>query len=77
MPDVNSSQLVLEYMFVNRPVFVKAYHNRVYAYSSGSKFAEVTYPLEQWIEQLEGLRAKNPTRSSLCKEDLEVVERRQ
>ena len=61
MPDANSSQLVLEYMLVNRDLFVKAFHNRVYTYSSGSKFAEVAYPLEQWLEQLESQRAKNPT----------------
>ena len=61
MPDANSSQLVLQYMLVNRQLFVKAYHNRVYSYSSGSKFAEVAYPLTQWKEQLEAQRAKNPT----------------
>ena len=61
MPDANSSRLVLEYMLVNRPVFVKAYHNRVYSYSSGSKFSEVAYPLQQWMEQLESQRAKNPS----------------
>ena len=61
MPDANSSQLVLQYMLVKRNVFVKAFHNRVYAYSSGSKFSEVTYPLQQWMEQLESQRAKDPT----------------
>ena len=61
MPDANSSQLVLQYMLVNRNVFVKTFHNRVYTYSSGSKFSEVTYPLQQWMEQLESQRAKDPT----------------
>ena len=61
MPDANSSQLVLQYMLVNRQLFVKAYHNRVYSYSSGSKFTEVAYPLTQWKEQLEAELAKNPT----------------
>ena len=65
MPDANSSRLVLEYMLVNRPVFVKAYHNRVYSYSSGSKFSEVAYPLQQWMEQLESQRAKNPSLPSV------------
>ena len=29
--------------------------------SSGSKFSEVAYPLQQWMEQLESQRAKNPS----------------
>lgn len=61
MPDANSSQLVLKYILANRDVFVKSYHNRVYSYSSGTKFVEVSHPLTKWLDQLESQRAKDPT----------------
>ena len=48
-------------MFVNSQLFVKTFHNRVYSYSSGSKFTEVTHPLTQWKEQLEAQHAENPS----------------
>ena len=35
---------------MNPHLFVKVFHNRVYAYSSGSKFLEVSGKLAEWIE---------------------------
>lgn len=61
MPDAKSSQLILKYVLANRHLFVKAYHNRVYSYSSGTKFAEVSHPLTKWLDQLNSLRRKDPT----------------
>ena len=58
MPSCNSCQLVLKYMLMNKNTFIKAYHNRVYAFSSGSKFDEVMGPLSKWIEHHQELREK-------------------
>ena len=61
MPDANSAMLVLKYMLSNRMLFIKAYHNRVYSYSSGTKFTEVATRLKTWLTQLKGLRQKDPS----------------
>ena len=61
MPDAKSSQLVLKYMLVNRHLFVKSYHNRVYSYSSGSKFKDVAEPLVKWLDQQKKRRRRDPT----------------
>ena len=50
MPASNACQLVFKYLLMNPHLFVKAFHNRVYAYSSGSKFLEVSGKLAEWIE---------------------------
>ena len=58
MPSCNSCQLVLKYMLMNKNTFIKAYHNRLYAFSSGSKFDEVMGPLSKWLEKHQALRDK-------------------
>ena len=50
MPTSNACQLVLKYLLMNKNLFIKAYHNRVYAFSSGSKFSEVMDPLQAWLK---------------------------
>ena len=49
-PESNSCQLVLKYMMINEHEFVKAYHDRMYYFSSGTKFAEVSDPLTKWMK---------------------------
>ena len=58
MPESNACQLVLKYLLVNKTVFVKAYHDRMYFYSSGTKFSLVTAPLQKWIKKQEDARKK-------------------
>ena len=50
MPSSNACQLVFKYLLMNKDLFVKAFHNRVYSYSSGTKFAEVSDDLNDWLE---------------------------
>ena len=50
-PEMNSCQLLLKYMLMNRNSFIKAFHNRVYSFSSGSKFEIVVGPLHDWIDE--------------------------
>ena len=49
MPESNACQLVLKYLLMNKETFVKAFHNRVYAFSSGSKFGEISGELMDWM----------------------------
>ena len=49
--DSNACQLVLKYMLVNKKLFTKAYHDRMYYYSSGTKFNMVTGELSQWMDK--------------------------
>ena len=58
MPDSNACQMILKYFLMNRELFIKAYHNRVYAYSSGSKFKEVCGDVAAWVEKHEVLYEK-------------------
>ena len=51
MPESNSCQLILKYMLLNQDEFVKAYHDRMYYFSSGTKFALVSAPLNAWMDQ--------------------------
>ena len=44
----NVTRSVLKYITVNEERFLKAYHNRVYAFSSGSIFTDVCIKLEEW-----------------------------
>ena len=53
MPETNACQLVLKYLMLNRSQFVKAFHNRVYSFSSGTKFTTVCVPLFKWRDDLE------------------------
>ena len=48
MPESNACQLVLKYMLLNQNTFIKAYHDRMYFYSSGTKFGMIVGPLQQW-----------------------------
>ena len=58
MPESNACQLVLKYILMHRSTFVKAFHNRVYAYSSGSKFSNVCDPIRKWLDELVDRRQK-------------------
>ena len=58
MPESNACQLVLKYVVMNRSSFIKAYHNRVYAFSSGTKFSMVCDPIKKWIKTQQNLREK-------------------
>ena len=51
--DSNDCQMVFKYMLVNRLLFIKTYHNRAYAYSSGTKFTTVCAPLKKWLKKRE------------------------
>ena len=53
MPETNACQLVLKYLMLNRSQFVKAFHNRVYSFSSGTKFTTVCVPLFKWRDDLQ------------------------
>jgi len=55
MPESNACQMVLKYLLMNRDNFIKALHNRVYAYSSGTKFKLVCEELVEWITKKEAL----------------------
>ena len=48
MPESNACQLVLKYMLINQTIFVKSYHDRMYFYSSGTKFGLIVGPLQDW-----------------------------
>ena len=48
MLESNAARSVLKYITVNEERFLKAYHNRVYAFSSGSIFTDVCIKLEEW-----------------------------
>ena len=48
MPESNACQLVLKYMLIKKTIFVKAYHDRLYFYSSGTKFGMIVGPLQDW-----------------------------
>ncbi len=43
-------------MLMNKDIFTKAFHDRCYAYSSGTKFEEVVVPLKKWLADLENAR---------------------
>ena len=52
MPETNACQLVLKYLLMNKTLFSKAYHDRLYYFSSGSKFMVIAGKLQDWmIEQ--------------------------
>ena len=65
MPDSNACQMVLKYMLMNRGEFIKAYHDREYYYSSGTKFAECIGPLQAWVKKLEDTRAASGEEGSV------------
>ena len=46
----NCCQLVLKYLLMNQDDFVKAFHNRVYSFSSATKFSTVALKLMEWIK---------------------------
>ena len=50
MPETNACQLVLKYMLMNKKTFSKAYHDRLYYFSSGSKFMEISGRLSKWMD---------------------------
>ena len=58
MPETNACQLVLKYMLMNKKTFSKAYHDRLYYFSSGSKFMEISEHLNKWMEDQNGEREK-------------------
>ena len=45
MPESNSCQRLLKYMLLNRVAFVKTYHDRMFCFSSGTKFVVVSVPI--------------------------------
>ena len=49
----NAAIKVLVYFSVNEDHFLKGYHNRIYAFSSGSIFLSVSEKLEQWMHQVQ------------------------
>ena len=53
MPETNACQLVLKYLLMNKTLFSKAYHDRLYYFSSGSKFMSIGGKLQEWIKQQE------------------------
>ena len=55
MSEANSCQLILKYLLVNRDKFVKAFHDRMYYYSSGTKFSQVSGPLNAWMTKQDKL----------------------
>jgi hypothetical protein len=57
LPESNSCQLVLKYMLLNQEQFVKAYHDRMYFFSSGTKFAAVSGPINAWMKLQDRQRA--------------------
>ena len=65
MPDSNACQMVLKYMLMNRADFIKAYHDREYYYSSGTKFAEYIGSLQVWGDKLEKTRASSDEEGSV------------
>ena len=38
---------------MNKDLYTKAFHDRSYAYSSGTKFNEVVKPLREWVKRLD------------------------
>lgn len=61
MASSNACQLLLKYILLNRMLFIKGYHNRVYSYSSGTKFLECTDVLQRWFDGVQDARASDPT----------------
>ena len=55
----NCCQLILKYLLMNQDDFVKAFHNRVYAFSSGTKFTMVTKNLSDWIDTMRKEKEKD------------------
>lgn len=51
MPSVNSAQLVLKYMLIERKRLTAAYRNRLYRFSSGSVFKDCTADLDDHLEE--------------------------
>ena len=56
MAESNSCQLILKYMLLNRDALVKAYHDRMYYYSSGTKFIVESVQLFEWIKKMDRKR---------------------
>ena len=56
MPESNSCQLILKYLLLNQDAFVKSYHDRMYYFSSGTKFMTVSRPLHTWMTRQDNLR---------------------
>ena len=48
MPESNACQLVLKYILSNKGLFIKSYHDRMYFFSSGTKFSIIVGPLHDW-----------------------------
>lgn len=61
----NCCELVLKYLLMNQDDFVKAFHNRVYSFSSGTKFAEVAQKLMDWIQKMKEAKDKPDPAKSL------------
>ena len=43
-------------MLMNRDLYTKAFHDRCYAYSSGTKFSDVVQPLRDWMARVDKAR---------------------
>ena len=61
LPTTNACQLLLKYILLNRMSFIKGYHNRVYSFSSGTKFLECTPRLDKWMDAVKSQREEDPT----------------
>ena len=57
-PETNACQLILKYLLMNEQTFSKAYHDRLYYFSSGTKFSAVCVPLKKWMENQNKLHKK-------------------
>ena len=51
----NACQVILKYFMVHDKHFLKAYHNRVYFYSSGSHFSAACSELDNWFNKNNGV----------------------
>ena len=49
----NACQLILKYMLMNKDLYTKTFHDRSYAYSSGSKFEVAVVELNKWVARCE------------------------
>jgi hypothetical protein len=51
MPATNAAQLVLKYLLMNKPLVVKSWRNRIYYFSSGTLFGNITNDLRLWVQK--------------------------
>jgi len=52
-PNAKSSQLILKYLLTNDSLVVKAWRARIYRYSSGTLFAQISQDLQEYLVELQ------------------------